>query len=103
MNKRLIDLIGMDRYNDYVLFAYEYACQEAEFLELKGKCVSDRIYKIAFNNLCKHRRTIFLDEIHDAMEEIAILFGDDTAREVELEMLPYDQIPLLIKNRYEGR
>ena len=100
MHERLIELTEPEQFDKYVLFTFEYACQEARFLQLQEESGSYLEYISRFKQLCSFRRKVILDEIEEVLIEIANDYDDDTARRTRIPVLPYGIISYLIHKRY---
>jgi len=71
MESELVRLIGQEKFEKLVVFAFEYASREAELIRLKDSCETDLHYRTSFNGLCRFRRNWWVEQILEALENLS--------------------------------
>lgn len=97
----LLNVIGPRRVKDYEAYLFEYASQEASFLQLRA--TGEDTYQEAFEGLCRLRRNEGLLSLQELLEQVAHTNNwsyERVGQEANLIFAPYEKIPALIHQGY---
>ena len=68
--RELVGWCGEENVNNYLVYLFEYATEEASFLQLRAQCSSEEEYRTSFNILYKASRQEGINYMHDLIKDL---------------------------------
>jgi hypothetical protein len=100
IESRLRKLVGDKQVDSLLSFAFEYACQEADFYCLGIKCSNLNEYTTAVGLMARIRQTEYLQTVYEIVQEM--MDKGTNPRQLKLSLVRPDRIPAIIHEKYDA-